>query len=263
MSNIYFKDDTYITRSDKQRVLLDRMMLGTSAYFIGKFAFNILKWRKMAIEGKQGTKQWIESSHFMFNLVEDCGGKFNITGLDNLHKCKGPVVFISNHMSTLETMVFPCIIAPVMDVNFIVKEGNITNPFFGPIMRSMNPIVVSRSNSRSDFETVISKGKELLEKEVSILVFPEGTRKTKFNPKEFNSLGIKLALKAGVQVLPIAIKTDFWENGKIFRDLGPINRKKAIYMSFGEPLSLSGNGKSEHKAVIEFISDHLERWNSI
>lgn len=34
-----------------------------------------------------------------------------------------PVVFVSNHMSTLETFVFPCIIAPVMKVTFVVKDS--------------------------------------------------------------------------------------------------------------------------------------------
>jgi 1-acyl-sn-glycerol-3-phosphate acyltransferase len=263
LDNTYFADDSYKTIESKKPVFLDRVASGTSIYFLAKFAFIILRSRRIAIKGKLNTDKLIKVSHEMFNHIEDCGGKLEITGLNNLHRCKGPVVFISNHMSTLETMVFPYLIAPVMDVNFVVKEGNVKNPFFGPIMRAVDPIVVSRTSSREDLQVVTSEGKELLDKGVSIVVFPQGSRKIDFNPSEFNSIGIKLALKAGVQVLPIAIKTDFWENGKIFRDLGPINRKKPIYISIGEPMALSGNGKSEHKAIIEFINNHLKEWGHI
>ena len=164
-------------------------------------------------------------------------------------------------MSTLETMVFPCIIAPLMEVTFVVKDSLVKHPFFGPIMRARKPIVVSRSNSREDFKTVMNLGQALLANGTSIIVFPQNTRTVDFIPKEFNSLGVKLANNAKVQVIPIAIKTDFWGNDKYLKDLGPINRKKPIYMAFGEPFSIAGSGKEENNRIIEFISSHLVKWN--
>jgi len=164
-------------------------------------------------------------------------------------------------MGTLETMVFPCIIAPLMNVTFVVKDTLVKHPFFGPIIGAQNPIVVSRENSRVDLQIVMKKGQELLANGVSIVVFPQNTRTVKFVPKEFNTLGVKLASKAKVQVVPIAIKTDFWENGKYLKDLGPINRSKPIHMAFGEPLSINSLGKEENNLIIEFISSHLEKWN--
>lgn len=260
MKKVYFTTDSYHTQEDTPRLLLDRLMLNTRLYFMSKYCSIVLKSRSAALKGQYETEAWALSSYHVFKLIEGCGGRFHITGLNNLHKCQGPVVFISNHMSTLETMVFPCIIAPQMDVTFVVKDSLVKHPFFGPIMRSRNPIVVSRSNSREDFQIVMKTGQRLLSEGTSIIIFPQSTRTVEFIPKEFNSLGVKLARTAKVQVVPVAIKTDFWGNDKYLKDLGPIDRHKPIHMAFGEPFSIKGAGKEENELIVEFISSHLEKW---
>ncbi|MDP4125715.1 MAG: lysophospholipid acyltransferase family protein [Bacillota bacterium] len=260
MKKVFFKKDSYHTKENTPRVFLDRLMLNTRLYFVSKYCSIVLKSRSLALKGQYDAEAWALSSYDVFRLIEGCGGRFHITGLENLHRCQGPVVFVSNHMSTLETMVFPCIIAPLMKVTFVVKDSLVKHPFFGPIMRSRNPIVVSRSNSREDFQTVIKMGQKLLSEGTSIIIFPQSTRTVEFLPKEFNSLGVKLARNAKVQVIPVAIKTDFWGNDKYLKDLGPINRRKPIYMAFGEPLSINGSGKEDNEFIINFISSHLEKW---
>jgi 1-acyl-sn-glycerol-3-phosphate acyltransferase len=253
----YFAESSYDTPEDQPRRLLDRLALNTRLYFAGGYIATILKARSLAVKGAYDKQAWIKSSIEIVNLIEGCGGRFHLRGLDHLQLCRGPVVFISNHMSTLETFVFPCIIAPLMDVTFVVKRFLVKIPCFGPVMRSRNPIVVNRRNPREDFETVMAAGKDLLAQGTSVIIFPQGTRVIQFNPAEFNSLGIKLAKAAGVQVVPVAIKTDFWGYGKYLKDFGPIRRDRPIWMIFGEPFSVQGNGKEEHQRVIEFIRKNL------
>jgi 1-acyl-sn-glycerol-3-phosphate acyltransferase len=215
------------------------------------------------MKGLYDKAAWIDSSLDILHLIERCGGKFHITGLDHMREVKGPAVYISNHMSTLETMVFPGIIAPFREVTFVVKDSLVKHPFFGAVMRSRNPIVVSRANSREDLMIVLNKGMELLAKGISVVIFPQSTRNAEFNPAEFNSLGVKLAGRAGVPVVPVAIKTDFWENGRIFKDLGPISRNKPVYIEFHSPLSVKGNGKEENEKIIDFISSKLKSWGGL
>lgn len=260
MKKGYFTTDSYHTKENTPRFLIDRLMLGTRLYFMSKYFSIVLKSRSLALKDQYDTEPWASSSYDVLKLIEGCGGRFHITGLENLHKCQGPVVFISNHMSTLETMVLPCIIAPHMNVTFVVKESLVTHPFFGPIMRSRNPIVVSRSNSREDFQTVMKMGQKLLSEGTSIIIFPQSTRSVEFVAKEFNSLGVKLARHARAQVIPIAIKTDFWGNAKYLKDFGAISRNKPIHMAFGKPLSIEGTGKEENEFIIEFICSHLAKW---
>ena len=76
----------------------------------------------------------------------------------------------------------------------------------------------------------------------------------------FNTLGIKLAARAGVPVVPVAIKTDFQGNGKFIKDMGPIDPQKTLYFKFGGPLAVEGNGRRAHQRVVEFIAENLKAW---
>lgn len=258
----YFDSTTYNTPQKEHLSVKERILLNSRIYFTLKYAQTVLRTRKEAIRKIYDTKAWADSSFEIFEFIEKTGGKFHITGMENISKSEGPVLFISNHMSTLETMILPSIIAPHREVTFVVKESLVKHPLFGDVMRSRNPIVVGRTDARKDLEAVMNGGMELLSKGISIIIFPQSTRSLAFKPEDFNSLGVKLAKKAGVQVVPVAIKTDFWGNGKWIKELGPLNSKKPIYFKFGEPFSITGNGKEENQKIIEFIQSNLAVWNS-
>jgi 1-acyl-sn-glycerol-3-phosphate acyltransferase len=163
-------------------------------------------------------------------------------------------------MSTLETMVLPSIIGPHKELTFVVKESLVKHPLFGDVMRSRNPVVVGRTDPRKDLEAVMNEGSAILKSGTSIVIFPQSTRSVEFKPEEFNSLGVKLAKKAGVVVVPIALKTDFWGNGKLIKELGPLDHNKHIHFRFGEPMTITGNGKEENQKIIDFIKGSLEEW---
>jgi 1-acyl-sn-glycerol-3-phosphate acyltransferase len=262
MYNKFFPENEYHTPANHKRSVWDILSMGGSAYFKIRFLKFVLQNRRYALDGVYDTARWALSSYEIFKFVEDCGGKFHITGFDHVDAVKDePVVFISNHMSTLETMIFPCLIAPVKEVTFVVKDNLIKSKTFGPVMRARDPIAVGRTDSRKDLMTVLSEGKEKLEKGTSIIIFPQSTRRVEFNPAEFNSLGVKLAQKNEVRIVPMAIKTDFWENGKLVKDLGIPRRKKPIYIRFGEPMAVKGSGKEEHQFVVDFIQENLRQWS--
>ena len=144
----YFTSDEYHTSKSTRRALLDKAALNTRFYFVSKYVSIVLKTRRQALRGMYDTEAWAVSSFDIFKLIESCGGKFHITGLDNIRRCPEPVVFVSNHMSTLETMILPCIIAPERKVTFVVKDSLVTNPFFGAVMRSR----ISDSTRKGEFE---------------------------------------------------------------------------------------------------------------
>ncbi|MCX6268611.1 MAG: lysophospholipid acyltransferase family protein [Bacteroidetes bacterium] len=250
----------YNTPEETPHLLIDRLTFNSRFIFTGLFLKSVFKARRLARNGVYDTRHWVDSSHDIFTDVERCGGRIHITGMDHLRTCRQPVIFLSNHMSTLETMIFPGIIQPLKDVTFVVKEALVNHWAFKDVMRSRNPIVLSRENPREDFRIVMEQGQERLKNKISIIIFPQSTRRVEFRPSEFNSLGTKLAVKAGVQVIPVAIKTDFWGFGKYSSYLGPIDRDNHVHIAFGEPMSVSGSGKEEHLKVIEFIQMHLERW---
>lgn len=260
MNTGYFESDTYDTPEKSVLSLKEKFLLNNRLVFTLKYIALVLRTRRESLKKRFFTKDWAESSFYIFHLIEKVGGKFHIKGIENIGRSERPVVYIGNHMSTLETMIFPGLIAPIRDVTFVIKESLVRHPLVGPLMRSRDPIVVGRSDPRKDFETVMERGMEFLSKGISVVIFPQSTRSTVFISEDFNSLGIKLAKKAGVEVVPVAIRTDFWGNGKFIKDLGPIDRFKPVNIVFGEPIKITGNGKIENLQVIDFIKSHLKEW---
>lgn len=205
-------------------------------------------------------EQWIRSSMNVIRLLESVGIKLHIEGIKNIEDLDGPCVFIANHMSTLETFVLPALIQPKKRVTFVVKDTLVKYPVFKHIMLSRNPIVVSRKNAREDFKRVIEGGTERLKEGISVIIFPQTTRRVVFNPREFNTIGIKLALRANVPVVPVALKTDAWGNGKYLKDFGKIDPSKKVFFAFGKPLYIKDRGTEEHLMIIEFITNKLRQW---
>ncbi|MFO7615943.1 MAG: lysophospholipid acyltransferase family protein [Bacteroidales bacterium] len=256
-------NDSYETPGGVRRFCLDRLIPGLQLGFKLHFVGVVIRSRRACAKGVYDDEAWAASSLENFRLLERGGGIFHVYGVEHFRKLEGPVVFVSNHMSTLETMVFPFLIAPHKRVTFVVKDSLVTHPIFGPIMRSRDPIVVSRHNSREDLVEVMTKGQRLLAGGSSVVIFPQSTRRLEFRPEEFNTLGVKLASKAGVPVIPVAIKTDFWLNGRILKDLGPLDlSSRDIRIRFGQPLMISGSGKEDNQTIIRFIQSHLEEWGS-
>ncbi len=257
LEKLPFHKGAYITDPSKASLFARTM---PSFGFYLRMAAVVSISNSKAKRGRYGDGEWSDSSLDIMKALEHVGVLFEVTGADNFINLEGPCVFIGNHMSALETFILPCIIEPFKDVTFAVKQSLIDYPFFRYVMRSRDPIVVSRTNPREDLKAVLEGGAERLKAGRSVIIFPQTTRTAVFDPAEFNTIGIKLAKKAGVPVIPIALKTCAWGNGKHLKDFGRIDPSQKVYFAFGEPLAITGNGSAEHRKIIEFIGNSLRAW---
>jgi 1-acyl-sn-glycerol-3-phosphate acyltransferase len=204
--------------------------------------------------------------HSSFNVLKDMesiGVCFEVDGTGQLERLETPCVIVANHMSVLETVILPVIIPPTMDMTFIVKASLMRYPLFKGILGTMDPIVVGRINPRQDLRIVMQEGVDRLNRGMSVVVFPQTTRSTTFDAGRFNSLGVKLAQRAKVPVVPLALTTDAWGSGRIIKDFGKIDVSKTVRFSFGQPLAIQGRGGQAHQTVIEFIRGKLSQWHYI
>ena len=216
-----------------------------------------------SIVGRRGDlndEKWASYSHKIIQIVESVGGKVNISGLEALSHQPGPLVYIANHMSLLEALILPGIALAFNRITFVIKEELRHYPVFKHIMIALKLIAVSRENPRDDLKTVLREGSKFISNGGSIIIFPQATRSVEFDVEGFNTLGVKLASRNGVPVVPVAIKSDFQHNGKWIKDMGPIDPHKTIYFKFGEPLAVEGKGRQTHQHVIEFITQNLLSW---
>jgi len=218
-----------------------------------------------SITARKGTydrKTWARGSFGVVKIVESAGGRLHVSGLKGVVEHQEPLVYVANHMSLLDTLVLPCILLAFHRVTFVVKKGLLEYPVLGSIIRAVHPIAVTRQNPREDLKLVLMQGQTLISQGCSIIIFPQATRSAVFDAASFNSLGVKLARKAGVDVVPVALKTDFQGNGRIFKDMGAVDPSKKLYIKFGEPIPVRGNGQAAHQQVVRFITENLTAWGA-
>ncbi len=230
--------------------------------FFAKLIEIIRRNGSQAATGVYSGGDWSQASLDVLRALESCGLRIHTRGMDVISRTDGPCLFIGNHMSTLETFVLPIFIQPRKDVTFVVKQNLLQYPWFKHVLASRDPITVGRLNPREDLTAVLDGGLQRLKNGRSIIIFPQSTRNVALNPEHFNSIGIKLAKRAGVPVIPVALRTDAWgtSHGPI-KDLGWIRPDYPVHFAFGEPIYVQGNGKAEHAKVYNFIESYLKEWN--
>lgn len=214
---------------------------------------------RIASAGNYDAERWVYDSFLVGRLLERIGVPIVIEGVENLD-LDGPCVFEANHMSTLETFFLPCIIQPRKDVTFVVKKSLLEYPCLGPVLAAREPLALGRSNPREDLAIVLEGGMKHLTSGRSIIIFSQGSRKPEVNAEDFNSLGVKLARKAKVPVIPIALKTDAWGEGRLIKDMGWIKPSLPVHVRFGEPVEIKGPGREEHTAIVSFIKNSFDEW---
>ena len=233
----------------------------TPCFYARAFA-TVFRAALMARHGIFTDGDWARSSLEIMQSLEACSVQFNISGMRHITESEGSCVFIANHMSTLETFILPTLIVPYLPLTFVVKQSLIDYPLFKHIMRSRNPVVVQRTNAREDLQAVFKQGGERLAQGTSVVVFPQTTRTTTFVPEQFNSIGVKLAKRAGVPIIPIALKTDAWGNGKMLKDFGAVSPQKKVFIKFGQPLDSGEKTQNLQEEIVSFIQNNLSRWQS-
>jgi len=113
-------------------------------------------------------------------------------------------VFMSNHQSALD---IPIIYTGIGEqISFIAKKELFMIPIFGWSMWAVGHISIDRQNARKAHASIAKAVRRLNKENVSLILFPEGTRSKDGKVLDFKTASFTLALQAGVKLVPIAIK---------------------------------------------------------
>ncbi len=211
--------------------------------------------------GSFSLKLFSELAYDMVRVVERTGARVSFEGFDALKPHRGKsFVVVANHMSLIETMLLPAGVFAANDMTVVAKRSLTRYPAFGKVLASCHPILLDRKNARKDLADTLEQGTQLLKDGVSILLFPQGHRTAVFDPHKFNSLGAKLAARAGVPVVPVACKTDFARPGWPLRDFGPVDPARDVKFACGPALDPALPQRELQEACIAHITAKLTEW---
>lgn len=207
---------------------------------------------------------WPNAGYRVLQAVERTGGKVVLDGFENLAGLDGPAVVASNHVSALETYMFPPLLAPWRSVAYILKASLLHYPLLGRCVRSIRPIPVSRKSPVADLRAVLKHGTESLRDGRFVVVFPQGSRSRFFDPATWHSLGTKLAVHARVPVVPVAVATDFLRIGKWHRDLfATVRPSSTVRFRFGPPIPPDLPEAEIQARSVSFVSSALAEWEKL
>lgn len=115
-------------------------------------------------------------------------------------------VIVCNHRSNLDPLITWHLLAD-RDIAFISKKENFRIPFFGRIIRRCCFLAIDRENPRRAMATIDKAVKLIKSNEVSIGVYPEGTRnRTEAVLLPFHNGVLKIAQRANVPIVVATIK---------------------------------------------------------
>ncbi|MDP2256823.1 MAG: lysophospholipid acyltransferase family protein [Polaromonas sp.] len=167
------------------------------------------------------------------------GIKNRVTGMENLPTGElSAAVLLVKHQSTWETLTMPAIMPHPLA--YVFKKELLYIPFFGWAMARMDMIHIDRSQGTRAFAKVVEQGKRLMSQGTWVIMFPEGTRIDRGQAGVYKSGGARLAIKAGVPVIPIAVTSAKCWPRKAF-----IKKPGIVDISIGKPIDSTGRKPDE------------------
>lgn len=159
------------------------------------------------------------------------GLRFDFQGVHHIPRDGGAILSI-NHVGYLDFALTGTAALPTgRYVRFMAKKEVFDNKLAGPLMRGMHHICVDRSSGSASF---VAAFRALRAGEI-VGIFPEGTISVSFEIKELKSGAVRLAMAAGVPVIPTIVwgSQRIWTK-KVKRNLR--REKFPVTVAFGEPL---------------------------
>jgi len=208
-----------------------------SVLFCGTLLIIITFFTKDSIYISGIIRFWAKWNLFFANI------RFDVSGLENIKK-DDSYIFISNHESLSD---IPIVLATLPHkILFLAKKELFNIPVFGRAINNVGMIPIDRKNTDKAKSSINKAAKDIVNKDASILVYPEGTRSLDGMLKKFKSGGFILAIKSRLPIVPITMvkSIDVHRKGSFY-----INNKVKVKIHIDSPIRTS-NYNIENKDLL-------------
>ncbi len=178
-----------------------------------------------------------------------------VTGLEHV-PAEGPAIFASNHLSFSDHFFLPLFVR--RPITFLAKsdyftgrgiKGRLTAAFF----RGAGQVPIDRSGGRAS-DAALRTGLRVLNRGELLGIYPEGTRSPDGRLYRGKTGVARMALEAGVPVIPVAMIGTFevQPQGKLVPRIAPVG------VVIGKPLDFSRyEGMATDRFVLRSITDEI------
>ncbi len=129
--------------------------------------------------------------------------KLDVRGMDKVPE--GRFLLVSNHRSKFDP-ILTWLVFKKQHIAFISKYSNFKVPIFGRIIRKCCFMGIDRENPREALKTINQAAKLIKNDEVSVGVYPEGTRNYEEGLLPFHNAVFKIAVKAKVPIVILTVR---------------------------------------------------------
>jgi 1-acyl-sn-glycerol-3-phosphate acyltransferase len=186
------------------------------------------------------------------------GLRFDVRGAEHIPAAGGAII-CSNHVSFLDFTFLEFAAIPQRRlVRFMAKAGVFRHRLAGPFMRAMRHIPVDRKAGAAAFEAAV---RALKDGEV-VGVFPEATISTSFTVKDLKAGAARMAVDAGVPIIPAAV----WGGHRVATKGHKVELRRgvAVTVLLGEPIVPEAGEKVQPllrrtKAAMDALLDEAQR----
>lgn len=188
---------------------------------------------------------WFACRVFSPFFIRIVGGRLRVSGRNNIKKGE-TYVYMANHSSFSD---IPILYASTRQRLHFMAKAELKKSVFGVPIRKMRMIFVDRSNTKNSVEG-LKKAALMIKNGKDLAVFPEGTRSKNGTLGTFKKGSFKLALHAGVKIIPVGIQgasTIVGHNNFRFRPA-------TVIVRIGEPIDTT----AYNDATIQELSDKVK-----
>ncbi|MCM0650716.1 1-acyl-sn-glycerol-3-phosphate acyltransferase [Clostridium swellfunianum] len=217
--------------------------------FVKKTKFQILK-KKMTPE-EIDKYAYEELWKLATSLVVATGSTVKITGEENIPE--GSCVFVGNHQGNFDVLVLAGYIHK--PIGFIAKKELESFPLVSYWMKQQHSVFMDREDPRASVKAIL-EGTENLKKGYCMAIYPEGTRSKGPDMGEFKKGAMKLALKAGVPIVPVTINGTY----KMFESQnGKKTKPVEVDLIISKPINTKSLSKEEQNNLSEHVKAIIQK----
>jgi len=142
--------------------------------------------------------RWFNQLHKLVGVELIKRGKENVTSTGNS-------VYISNHQNVFDFVTSPGMLEP--RTVSIGKKSLLWIPFFGQLYWITGNILIDRENKPKARNTIQQVAEAIHKRNLSVWMYPEGTRSKGRGLLPFKTGAFRMAIEAGVPIVPMCVSS--------------------------------------------------------